>query len=107
MSLKTSQSIQFTGISTIGDKQVATFATNIAAGQTYSNVSMSISDQATYDANKAEVRNDRDDFQNQADKLQDSLDSSNDTTDSSAATSSSASASSAAEKEEPKDGENA
>lgn len=99
MSLKVSQSIQFTGISTVGDKQVATFATNISAGQTYSNVSMNISDQATYDANKAEVRNDRDDFQDQADKLQDNLDLPDGTNDSSAATSSSAasSASSAAE----------
>lgn len=92
MSLKTSQSIQFTGTSTVGDKQVATFATNIAADQTYSNVSMNISDQATYDANKAEVRSDRDDFQDQADKLQDSLDSSDDTTDSSAASSASSAA---------------
>ncbi|GEN94679.1 hypothetical protein [Pediococcus ethanolidurans] len=97
MSLKTSQSIQFTGIATVGDKQVATFATNIAAGQTYSNVSMNISDQATYDANKAEVRSDRDDFQDQADALQDSLDSSDDATDSSAATSAASSASSIAE----------
>lgn len=99
MSLKTSQSIQFTGASTVGDKQVATFATNIAAGQTCSNVSMNISDQATYDANKAEVRSDRDDFQDQADKLQDNLDLPDGTNDSSAATSSSAasSASSAAE----------
>ncbi|WP_333604158.1 hypothetical protein [Lactobacillus acetotolerans] len=88
MSLKTSQSIQFTGVSTIGDKQVATFTTSIAAGQTYSNVSMSISDQATYDANKAEVRNDRDDFQNRVDKLQDSLDFPDDATNSSATTSS-------------------
>lgn len=90
MSLKTSQSIQFTGISTVGDKQVATFATNIAVGQTYSNVSMNISDQATYDANKAEVRSDRDSFQDQADKLQDNLDLPDDATDSSAATGSSA-----------------
>lgn len=74
MSLKTSQSVQFTGVSTIGDKQVATFTINIAAGQTYSSLSMNISDKDTYYANKAAVRNDRDDFQNQADKLQDSAD---------------------------------
>lgn len=90
MSLKTSQSIQFTGTSTVGDKQVATFATNIAAGQTYSNVSMNISDQATYDANKAEVRSDRDSFQDQADKLQDSLDTPADDSVSGSSTSSSA-----------------
>ncbi|WPC20852.1 hypothetical protein N6G96_05955 [Pediococcus inopinatus] len=101
MSLKTSQSIQFTGTSTVGDKQVATFATNIAAGQTYSNVSMNISDQATYDANKAEVRSDRDDFQDQADKLQDNLDtpaddSVSDSSASSAAASSTASGASSA-----------
>ena len=74
MSLKTSQSVQFTGVSTIGDKQVATFTISVAAGQTYSSLSMNISDKATYYANKAAVRNDRDEFQKQADKLQDSAD---------------------------------
>lgn len=95
MSLKTSQSIQFTGISTVDDKQVATFSTSIAAGQTYSNVSMNISDQVTYDANKVEVRSDRDNFQDQADKLQDNLDFPDGTNDSSASSAASSADSSA------------
>ncbi len=90
MSLKTTQAISFNGVSTVDGKQVATFSTSLTANQKYSNVSMNVTDQDQYDANKAEVRSDRDSFQDQADALQDSLDSSDDTTDSSAAASSAA-----------------
>ncbi|MGX9799239.1 hypothetical protein ACWYVZ_04120 [Pediococcus acidilactici] len=75
MALSTSQSISLNGVSTIDGKQVATFSTVVSKGLSYTSVSTQITDQDSYEKNKAEVRKDRNDFQAVADNLSDSLES--------------------------------
>lgn len=77
MALETTQSISINGASVIDGQQVATFSTTVSSEQSYSNVSMQITNQDLYNANKKAVRQDRDDFQDQADEISDGLDSAN------------------------------
>ncbi len=90
MSLQIKQSTTLSGTSMINGQQVATFNTSVSADQIFQNVGMTVSNQALYDDNKAEVRKDRDEFQGKADKIADSLDAENSSTSSSAASASSA-----------------
>lgn len=72
--LQINRSTTLIGISTINGKQVASFSTSISADQTYSNVTMTITDPVAYDVNKSDVRKDRDSFQDKADAMQDEID---------------------------------
>ncbi|ANZ70382.1 hypothetical protein [Pediococcus claussenii] len=74
MSLKITEATTLSGTSTINGIQVATFSAEVSAGQAYQSVGMNIVNQDLYDANKAEVRKDRDDFQDKVDALTDELD---------------------------------
>lgn len=74
--LKTSKSIAISGRSMVDDKQVATFNANIyetnASGGS-DNINMIITDRDLYDANKATVRKDLQDFQAKAWSVQDEV----------------------------------
>lgn len=74
--LKTSKSIAISGRSMVEDKQVATFNANIyeanASGGS-DNINMIITDRDLYDANKATVRKDLQDFQAKAWSVQDEV----------------------------------
>lgn len=62
--LKTNKNITLTGQSMIGDKQVLFMSANISAdGSSNGNFNTTITDQATYTANKVECRKDISDFQ--------------------------------------------
>lgn len=84
MALKTNKSISLTGISTIGDVQVAYLnATIDQEGNGANTVNQSIQNQALYDANKQEVRADIAKFQQLLYDTEDSLTSEKKGTDSS------------------------
>lgn len=84
MALKTNKSISLTGISTIGDVQVAYLnATIDQEGNGANTVNQSIQNQALYDANKKEVRADIAKFQQLLYDTEDSLTSEQKGTDSS------------------------
>lgn len=74
--LKTSKSIAISGRSMVDDKQVATFNANIyeanASGGS-DNINMIITDRDLYDANKATVRKDLQDFQTKVWSAQDDV----------------------------------
>ncbi|MDY4501517.1 MAG: hypothetical protein SPE36_06325 [Lactobacillus johnsonii] len=74
--LKTSKSIAISGRSMVEDKQVATFNANIyeanASGGS-DNINMIITDRDLYDANKATVRKDLQDFQSKVWSAQDEV----------------------------------
>ncbi|OAU76248.1 hypothetical protein [Lacticaseibacillus rhamnosus] len=84
MALKTNKSISLTGISTIGDVQVAYLnATIDQEGNGANTFNQSIQNQALYDTNKKEVRADIAKFQQLLYDTEDSLTSEQKGTDSS------------------------
>lgn len=74
--LKTNKSIAISGRSMVEDKQVATFNANIYETNTSGgsdNINMIITDRDLYDANKATVRKDLQDFQTKVWSAQDEV----------------------------------
>lgn len=80
--LKTNKNITITGQSFVGDKQALFLSATISTdGSSSGNITTTITDQATYTANKTECRKDISDFQTEVYAAQDELT----TTDSSSA----------------------